>query len=31
MTLNLFLRFCIALEKNIDDLFDGINILQTKD
>ena len=31
MTLNLLLRFCIALEKNIDDLFDGINILQVKD
>lgn len=31
MTLNLLLRFCIALEKNIDDLFDGINILKVKD
>lgn len=31
MTLNLLLRFCIALEKNIDDLFDGINILKAKD
>lgn len=31
MTLNLLLRFCIALEINIDDLFEGINILKAKD
>lgn len=31
MTLNLLLRFCIALEKNLDELFDDINILHTKD
>lgn len=28
MTLNLLLRFCKALEKEINEIFEGINILQ---
>lgn len=30
MTLNLLLRFCIALEKDINEIFEGINILDFK-
>jgi hypothetical protein len=27
MTVDLFLRFCIALDKNVNEIFEGINIL----
>ena len=27
MTVDLFLRFCFALDKNINEIFDGIDIL----
>lgn len=30
MTVDLFLRFCFALDKNINEIFEGINVLNKK-
>ena len=30
MTINLFLRFCFALGKDVNEIFEGINILNEK-